>query len=74
MMPRLTGTATEAAVGRHPLAAADVQGDGVSIAMGNASADVQRQTTFVTTSFGEKGFANAVDRFILSRTQWSNAM
>jgi hypothetical protein len=41
---------------------------GMSIAMGNASADVQRQATYVTTSFGEEGFATAVERFILPRT------
>lgn len=46
---------------------------GISIAMGNASADVQRQATVVTTSFGEEGFANAVERFILPRTQPSGA-
>jgi len=46
---------------------------GLSIAMGNASADVQRQATFVTTSFGEEGFANAVERFILPRTYPSGA-
>jgi Cof subfamily protein (haloacid dehalogenase superfamily) len=46
---------------------------GLSIAMGNASADVQRQATFVTTSFGEEGFANAVERFILPRVQLSKA-
>jgi hydroxymethylpyrimidine pyrophosphatase-like HAD family hydrolase len=42
---------------------------GLSIAMGNASPDVQRLATFVTTSFGEEGFANAVERFILPRAQ-----
>lgn len=46
---------------------------GVSIAMGNASAEVQRQAMFVTTSFGEEGFANAVERFILPRTHPSGA-
>ena len=46
---------------------------GVSIAMGNASPDVQRQATFVTTSFGEEGFANAVERYILPRAQLSKA-
>jgi len=46
---------------------------GLSIAMGNASADVQRQATFVTTSFGEEGFANAVERYILPRAQMSKA-
>jgi Cof subfamily protein (haloacid dehalogenase superfamily) len=38
---------------------------GVSIAMGNASADVQRTARYVTTSNAEEGFANAVERFIL---------
>lgn len=37
---------------------------GVSIAMGNASADVQREATFVTTSNEEEGFANAMERFV----------
>lgn len=41
---------------------------GLSIAMGNASAAVQRQATFVTTSFGEEGFANAVEQFVLPRS------
>jgi Cof subfamily protein (haloacid dehalogenase superfamily) len=47
---------------------------GLSIAMGNASAEVQRQATFVTTSFGDEGFATAVERFILPRAQLSNVM
>jgi hydroxymethylpyrimidine pyrophosphatase-like HAD family hydrolase len=38
---------------------------GTSIAMGNASHEVQRTARFVTTSNEEEGFANAVDRFIL---------
>ena len=38
---------------------------GVSIAMGNASPEVQAQAQFVTTSNQEEGFANAVERFIL---------
>ena len=46
---------------------------GLSIAMGNASAEVQRQATFVTTSFGEEGFANAVEQFVLPRTQLTKA-
>ncbi|HKE88155.1 MAG TPA: Cof-type HAD-IIB family hydrolase [Vicinamibacterales bacterium] len=46
---------------------------GLSIAMGNASAEVQRQATFVTTSFGDEGFANAVERFVLPRTQLTKA-
>jgi Cof subfamily protein (haloacid dehalogenase superfamily) len=38
---------------------------GMSIAMGNASAEVQAQANFVSTSNEEEGFANAVDKFIL---------
>jgi len=38
---------------------------GTSIAMGNASPDVQRAARHVTTSNSEEGFANAVERFIL---------
>ena len=40
---------------------------GLSIAMGNASSDVQRQAHFVTTSNQEEGFANAMERFILGK-------
>jgi hypothetical protein len=39
---------------------------GLSIAMGNASAEVQRAARRVTTSNQQEGFANAVERFILS--------
>jgi transaldolase len=42
---------------------------GLSIAMGNASEEVKRQAACVTTSFGEEGFANAVERFILPRAE-----
>ncbi len=38
---------------------------GLSIAMGNASHDVQRAAHQVTTTNDEDGFANAVERFIL---------
>ena len=38
---------------------------GLSIAMGNASADVQREANFVTTTNEEEGFANAMEAFIL---------
>jgi transaldolase len=40
---------------------------GLSIAMGNASEEVQRQAKYVTTSFADEGFANAVDKYILPR-------
>ena len=38
---------------------------GISIAMGNASPEVQRCARYVTTSNADEGFANAVERFIL---------
>jgi len=38
---------------------------GLSIAMGNASAEVQAQANFVTASYEEEGFAKAIDQFIL---------
>ncbi|MGP8101267.1 MAG: Cof-type HAD-IIB family hydrolase [Candidatus Cybelea sp.] len=38
---------------------------GLSIAMGNASPEVQRAADFVTESNGEDGFAAAIERFIL---------
>jgi len=38
---------------------------GLSIAMGNASPEVQRAARRVTTSNEDEGFANAVERFVL---------
>jgi hydroxymethylpyrimidine pyrophosphatase-like HAD family hydrolase len=38
---------------------------GLSIAMGNASPEVQRQAVCVTASNQEEGFAKAVETFIL---------
>ena len=40
---------------------------GLSIAMGNASPEVQRAARRVTTTNEDEGFANAVDRFVLPR-------
>jgi Cof subfamily protein (haloacid dehalogenase superfamily) len=40
---------------------------GLSIAMGNASKEVQKQADCVTTSNEDEGFANAVARFILPK-------
>jgi len=40
---------------------------GISIAMGNASPDVQRCARYVTASNEEEGFAHAVDTFVLAR-------
>jgi Cof subfamily protein (haloacid dehalogenase superfamily) len=38
---------------------------GISIAMGNASPEVQKQARFVTTSYDDEGFARAVERYVL---------
>ena len=43
------------------------QRSGLSIAMGNASDEVQRQATYVTASNEDEGFAKAVEEFILPR-------
>ncbi len=43
------------------------QRSGLSIAMGNASEDVQRAATCVTASNEDEGFAKAVEEFILPR-------
>ena len=40
---------------------------GLSIAMGNASPEVQAQADLLTDSYEDEGFAKAIERFILSR-------
>lgn len=39
---------------------------GTSIAMGNASSEVQKKATHVTTSNQDEGFAKAIEKFVLS--------
>jgi len=39
---------------------------GVSIAMGNASKEVQGSATYVTSSNEEEGFAKAMEEFVLN--------
>jgi Cof subfamily protein (haloacid dehalogenase superfamily) len=41
---------------------------GLSIAMGNASPEVQAQADLVTDSYDDEGFAKAIERFILRRS------
>jgi Cof subfamily protein (haloacid dehalogenase superfamily) len=43
------------------------QRSGVSIAMGNASPEVQAQATYVTAANEDEGFAKAVEEFVLPR-------
>ena len=40
---------------------------GMSIAMGNATEDVQRQATYVTASNEDEGFVRAIEQFVLPR-------
>jgi Cof subfamily protein (haloacid dehalogenase superfamily) len=56
-----------ATIGDQPNDVLMFERSGLSIAMGNASEEVQRQATCVTTSCEAEGFANAVERFILPR-------
>jgi hydroxymethylpyrimidine pyrophosphatase-like HAD family hydrolase len=39
---------------------------GFSVAMGNASADVQKEASAITDSCNNEGFAKAVERFFLA--------
>jgi len=57
-------TARIATIGDQPNDVLMFKRSGLSIAMGNAGAEVQRQATFVTASCGEEGFARAVDRLL----------
>ena len=54
-----------ATIGDMPNDVLMFQKSGVSIAMGNASAEVQAQAKFVTTSNEQDGFAHAVEAFVL---------
>lgn len=44
---------------------------GVSIAMGQASPEVQQAATYVTTSCEDEGFANAMEKFIIPNAKGS---
>lgn len=54
-----------ATIGDMPNDVLMFQVSGVSIAMGNASPDVQRQARFVTSSNEQEGFAKAMDAVVL---------
>jgi Cof subfamily protein (haloacid dehalogenase superfamily) len=58
-------TAEIATIGDMPNDVLMFRKSGVSIAMGNASADVQKQARFVTDSYNDEGFAKAVERYVL---------
>ena len=57
-----------ATLGDMPNDALMFRKSGLSIAMGNASPEVQAQADLVTDSYDDEGFAKAIERFILSRT------
>jgi Cof subfamily protein (haloacid dehalogenase superfamily) len=54
-----------ATIGDQPNDTLMFKKSGVSIAMGNASPEVQAAATYVTTSYEDEGFANAMERFVL---------
>jgi len=58
-------TANIATIGDMPNDVLMFKRSGVSIAMGNASPEVQHEARFVTSSNKEEGFALAMERFVL---------
>ena len=58
-------TAQIATIGDMPNDVLMFRTSGLSIAMGNASSDVQNAATFITTSNTEEGFARAMEKFVL---------
>ena len=55
-----------ATIGDMPNDVLMFQKSGVSIAMGNASPEVQASATYVTSSNQEEGFAKAMEKFVLN--------
>ncbi|HEX8110458.1 MAG TPA: Cof-type HAD-IIB family hydrolase [Kofleriaceae bacterium] len=62
-----------AAIGDQPNDVLMFERAGLSIAMGNASDEVKRRATFVTTSFADEGFANAIEQIVLPRAEPAGA-
>ena len=56
-----------ATIGDQPNDVLMFKKSGLAIAMGQSSDEVKREATEVTTSSEEEGFANAVERFILTQ-------
>ena len=56
-----------ATIGDMPNDVLMFQKSGVSIAMGNASPEVQKAATYVTASNEDEGFAKAMEEFVLKR-------
>ena len=55
-----------ATIGDQPNDVLMFKRSGFSIAMGNASDEVKCQATETTTSYNDEGFAQAMERYILS--------
>jgi Cof subfamily protein (haloacid dehalogenase superfamily) len=60
-----------ATIGDMPNDVLMFRNSGLSIAMGNASPDVQAQADKVTASYDDEGFAKAIEEFILPRAPLS---
>jgi Cof subfamily protein (haloacid dehalogenase superfamily) len=60
-------TSKIATIGDMPNDVLMFRNSGLSIAMGNASRDVQSRADLVTASYEAEGFAKAIERFILHR-------
>jgi Cof subfamily protein (haloacid dehalogenase superfamily) len=58
-----------ATIGDMPNDVLMFRNSGLSIAMGNASPEVQAQADLVTDSYDDEGFAKAMERFILQHAQ-----
>ena len=56
-----------ATIGDMPNDVLMFRNSGLSIAMGNASPEVQAQADLVTDSYADEGFAKAIERYILPR-------
>jgi Cof subfamily protein (haloacid dehalogenase superfamily) len=59
-------TAQIATIGDMPNDVLMFRKSGASIAMGNASPEVQAAATYVTSSNQDEGFANAIEKFVLN--------
>src|SRR4029078_10300857 len=56
-----------ATIGDQPNDVLMFRKSGLSIAMGNASDEVKQHAGCVTSAYGEHGFANAIEQFVLPR-------
>jgi Cof subfamily protein (haloacid dehalogenase superfamily) len=70
-LSKMLGIPTDqiATIGDMPNDVAMFEKSGVSIAMGQANDEVKAAATYSTTSSEEEGFANAVERYILTDSQ-----